>query len=481
MVIESPPSIFTASTIANVRFQLDVRSSPPLHFQPLDSMTKIRQQSLVEASPSTTLDELVHTPGALSMIVQDLTTVKTTAGTHSTEEAGRFGQIALALLLLGHGYTDECHNLITPLSWPDDVYFAAGPSVYNEMAPDVQAFATYTHCLVHRKEAFNVGEFGMVGFANANYWSNAVQRLEGVSALPHAEWHTQMTQLGSKPEFSKNPLIQAWCRQHGFVPKRTTPYYFDSKALHGLCATVIKAAETNDPDRASLKLFAEQAVASEIRILLNKALERAGITVDNGTVTEYQVSTDSGRRGEEYGSPLVVVHADLAVRVMNRISSAHRDNFLTNRCIILRRVAVMVEDMVLAQTKEIIHASLVSGITCRLLHCPACKIQNSSPCLNNSNNHDGLCVLIPLNDQATIELATRIRRPNDLCVVDVFAVQLAPGQALDEMLQNIDGVQYWYLEPCLREDPQAVFVDPLFGSRGETPTTVIQWSKGTIF
>ena len=25
------------------------------------------------------------------------------------------------------------------------------------------------------------------------------------------------------------------------------------------------------------------------------------------------------------------------------------------------------------------------------------------------------------------------------------------------------------------------FVDPLYGTRGETPTTVIQWSKGTIF
>jgi hypothetical protein len=60
-----------------------------------------------------------------------------------------FGLISMALILLGHGYTDECHNLITPLSWPDDIHFAYGPSVYTQVSPAVRSYATYVHCLVY--------------------------------------------------------------------------------------------------------------------------------------------------------------------------------------------------------------------------------------------------------------------------------------------------------------------------------------------
>ena len=58
------------------------------------------------------------------------------------------GWIALALILLGHGWTDECHNLCTPLSWPDDIHFAHGPSLYATVHPEVQTLATYVHSLV---------------------------------------------------------------------------------------------------------------------------------------------------------------------------------------------------------------------------------------------------------------------------------------------------------------------------------------------
>jgi hypothetical protein len=37
------------------------------------------------------------------------------------------------------------------------------------------------------------------------------------------------------------------------------------------------------------------------------------------------------------------------------------------------------------------------------------------------------------------------------------------------------------LEVCTKEDQDAIFLDPLYGTKGETPTTVVQWSKGTIF
>jgi hypothetical protein len=99
----------------------------------------------------------------------------------------------MSILLLGHGYTDECHNLVTPLSWRDDIHFASGPSIYDQVSPAVKSFATYTHSLVHRKEAFYVGEFGMVGFQNANFWSNTVWQCEQQqhpnNYLPHVEWY----------------------------------------------------------------------------------------------------------------------------------------------------------------------------------------------------------------------------------------------------------------------------------------------------
>ena len=34
--------------------------------------------------------------------------------------------------------------------------------------------------------------------------------------------------------------------------------------------------------------------------------------------------------------------------------------------------------------------------------------------------------------------------------------------------------------PCDPSDGDAVFVDRFFGKRGDTPTSVLQWSKGTI-
>ena len=196
---------------------------------------------------------------------------------------------------------------MTPLSWPDDISFAAGPSVYDQMPSNVRAFATYAHCLVHRREAFNNGEFGMMGFANANYWSSAVQRCD-TSELPHAQWRAQVIALAKKADFANAPSIQNWCQSHGFVsdassssPSNDSNTYFESRAVHELCATVLRAEQEQPSgseqksDHAQLKEFAEQVVASEIRILLQTALmKHAGIPVTNAessTHHEHHVST----------------------------------------------------------------------------------------------------------------------------------------------------------------------------------------------
>ena len=34
--------------------------------------------------------------------------------------------------------------------------------------------------------------------------------------------------------------------------------------------------------------------------------------------------------------------------------------------------------------------------------------------------------------------------------------------------------------PCDASDKNAIYVDRLYGNRGDTPTSVLQWSKGTI-
>ena len=59
-----------------------------------------------------------------------------------------YARVAVALLLLGGGATDECHDLITPLSWNDDTHFGYGPPKSSVAAAE----ASYAHSLVHRRE-----------------------------------------------------------------------------------------------------------------------------------------------------------------------------------------------------------------------------------------------------------------------------------------------------------------------------------------
>ena len=122
--------------------------------------------------------------------------------------------------------------------------------------------------------------------------------------------------------------------------------------------------------------------------------------------------------------------------------------------------------------------SAAAGIACRLLQCSACTMQASS-----TKADHGLVIFFPMTSKAAETLAQRIHRINDdLSVRDCFALLLSPGQDLDSSLQNMDGVKYWRFVPCSNEDDEkAIFVDHLFGSKGETPTTVFQWSKGTSY
>ena len=91
MITFSTTSLFTQSNIAGIRFPLDARSSPPLHFEPLETLPSIRlrQKSASTSSSSsweTPLDSLVTTDGALAKKAQELFS-------SGGKEAGPFGEI----------------------------------------------------------------------------------------------------------------------------------------------------------------------------------------------------------------------------------------------------------------------------------------------------------------------------------------------------------------------------------------------------
>lgn len=69
---------------------------------------------------------------------------------------------------------------------------------------------------------------------------------------------------------------------------------------------------------------------------------------------------------------------------------------------------------------------------------------------------------------------------------DLARLDLNPGDvlALDAstpMVEQLaDDVCTLWFEPVAADDDRAVWVDPFFGTRGSSATSVIEWSKGTI-
>ena len=144
-----PPPLSNA--IASMHWPLDTMP-PPLYFQSLEQMQRIRQQD--EDRKNHPLWEFFTEENTVKDTLDTLfgstTTTTTTPSSTTTDdyETMYFGWISMALILLGHGGTDECHNLVTPLSWPDDISFAHGPSLYAHVSPAVRTYATYVHALV---------------------------------------------------------------------------------------------------------------------------------------------------------------------------------------------------------------------------------------------------------------------------------------------------------------------------------------------
>ncbi|GAX09988.1 hypothetical protein FisN_11Lh019 [Fistulifera solaris] len=422
--LELPPILSAA--LPGIRWPLEMEA-PPLHFRSLDEMKQIRSGKLPD------LELFRDVPGSLDSFFP-LHEMKT--------ETRHFGTISIALILLGHGLTDECHDLITPLSWPNDIHFAHGPSIYHEVLPSARAYASYVHSLVHRKEAFHHGEFGLMGFQNANYWSNAANSPPGVNNLPHTDLHREISSLAG--EFADHEPVKIWCSTN---LDDTSPI-FDARMLHQLCANVQK----QNPRDSVMRNFAERAVESEIRVLLTKTLRNAGFVFQDSVVL--QRHTDSCIVEVSTEADLV----NIALSASRKVSSAHLDQFRSQGSVILRGIL----NCPVNKSSAIAAAA---GLACRLLDSPGCKLMTDA---NGSHNEDVVEVGFSFTEQ-TLDVGNG-------------ALYLRDGDAwVSEKNINHPSLTKYSFEAASKESPDLAFLNPLHGARGETPTTVAQWSKGTIF
>jgi hypothetical protein len=136
-----PRSLVNAA--ASIQWPLGPEATPPLH---LTSLEKLRDTIRATDERASRFDFLQDLPATIEELFP-LATTSSSCCCCSPEER-HFGLISLALILLGNGWTDECHNLVTPLSWPDDIHFAYGPSIYSQVSPEARIYATYVHSLV---------------------------------------------------------------------------------------------------------------------------------------------------------------------------------------------------------------------------------------------------------------------------------------------------------------------------------------------
>eukprot|EP00977_Amphora_coffeiformis_P020026 scaffold7808_cov184-Amphora_coffeaeformis.AAC.5 len=453
--------------------------TPPLYYQSLEELQQIRVKDKSNSNIHHPLFELLSENTNANdkndkSVIQD--TLDTLFGSISTttdnqkkdnndDEQVYFGWISLALVLLGHGWTDECHNLVTPLSWPDDISFAHGPSRY--------ATGTYS-CFrrSHRQEAFHVGELGMVGFQNANYWGNCYTRTAAVDHFPHDQLCEAVVQLAQCPPYAHSPPVKEWLQAHGFDDEDNIHnMLYDPRAVHALCATVLRQSGGKDDAHhvVVLRQFAEQVATRELQILLQHTLAKAGYEMPSNVLTGHDDNhaTNMDTTATAARPSPSLLDADVAMRAARKISSAHMERFQTQGSIVLRRMK---------SSNEGAARAVAAGVACRLLATPACRQVVDAKSGQLEDNDNILEVLVATQDLA-LEAGA-----HDLQAGDVWAQ--CDDDDKSRSSSNTDnghpGTKFRFMATTA-DDPAADYVDPLFGMRGETPTTVVQWSKGTIF
>ncbi len=460
-------------------------------------------------------------------IPQVIDSMTLTLGDGSNKANKYYSTLALALIFLGNGFPDECHDLITPLSWQDDTYFG-GPSLTSTISGEdasasgsgsVVALASYAHALLHRREGFAQGEFGMMGFQNANYWANAAVANARTNTHAHTNplpfQQVKSAVLDVAKEYGKDAMD--WCRETIGDGDESV---WEIRALHELCANVSRDYD-NKALSESFKSFAERAAEIELRILLKCSLEHAGYdcgdclwrdlesvprlgsTRIDTTASETEQSTtsssiysqapSSASQPKNAMNPIqmtISIDESAALSAANKISSAHLGVFESSGSVTLRNVCRS-----LSPEETNLTYSIAAGLACRLLSSPAvCIPSNEALQLGEGGDDDGdydemLQIILPSSELQSEHLAGTNQGASQgvfygggpLTVGDAFAavVVLSRRRENSNESANSDNGVYTFL-PCPASDERAIFVDRFHGTRGETPTSVLQWSKGTV-
>ena len=303
-----------------------------------------------------------------------------------------------------------------------------------------------------------------MGFQNGNYWSSAVARTPGSDEhIPHSTLLQEVNRIANRADFTNCQSVHDWCDRHQISDQGTV--LFESRGVHELCATVIRQQQQQSTDyneeREALTAFAEQVVETEMRILLLSALTKAGFSVAD--LSEPMEQPTLIPRDPPISQQTVDEYE--AISASRKVSSAHLAGFRDHGSITIRRVASISE--VSSSAENVAHAfSVAAGVASRLLESAGVE-----ECENA--------------EQGSIQILLRSATDGHVDIGDT--TYLGPGDLYActnpqiHPLSCQSGVECFFFKSALKDNPEAVFVDPLHGSRGETPTTVIQWSKGTAF
>lgn len=175
-----------------------------------------------------------------------------------------YARVAVALLLLGGGGADECHDLVTPLSWPDHTPFAGAP-VPNSPAEEQ---ATHAHALVHRKEAWHIGEFG-TGWQNSGFWFGSVTGSSAHERFAKMKALALQVAAGNaeKQRWAEEYLASSW--------SPTSVNGLINEALHDRRVEAEGLPPENKKLDTSLWGYAEELALIELCVLLDECLEKS--------------------------------------------------------------------------------------------------------------------------------------------------------------------------------------------------------------
>lgn len=260
-----PPSM--AAAIQAIRWPLDPLSSMQLSLEPLERLSEIRSKDRKNV-PALPIDAILSDiPAAITSLAK--------GGDHNSDildptDRRHHCIISIALVLLGNGFADEAHSLVTPLSWPTKLPHGYGDPVSASLS--AEALASYTHSLVHRREAFHVGEYGQEGFQNSDFWVSNAFRTVWADSLPLERISKAILDTARG-----NPAAEAWCQENSVTDETAALGDWDPRALNELCRRVMR----EDEDAAQLRGFAERAAEMELRVLLSHALKCAGYELPN--------------------------------------------------------------------------------------------------------------------------------------------------------------------------------------------------------